>query len=102
MKLLLIIALILSAPGVFAANCVTNAQGKTVCSDGQSAVAVNPKQATVTTAQKSPGGVTTVQNSNGTKAAYYPVESHPASGLGSDGIDRHLRQSVGGLRSAKY
>ena len=78
MKFLLIIALMLSASNVFAANCVTNALGKTVCSNGQGAVAVNPNRGTVTTAQKSPSGVTTVQNSNGTKGAYNPHTGNAA------------------------
>ena len=78
MKFLLFIALTLSASGVFAGNCFTNALGKTVCSNGQSAVAVNPNQGTVTTAQKAPSGMTTTQSSNGTKAAYNPYTGNAA------------------------
>jgi hypothetical protein len=60
------------ASGAFAADCVTNLRGRTICSNGQNAVAVNPNTATVTTAQKYSNGATTAQNSNGTKAAYNP------------------------------
>jgi hypothetical protein len=72
MKRLLMMAFISIASNAFAANCVTSALGKTVCSNGQGAVAANPHHGTVTTAKKAPSGVTTVQNSNGTKAAYNP------------------------------
>jgi hypothetical protein len=72
MKAMLILALMLVASAASAADCVTNARGKTVCSNGDKAVAVNPNTGTVTTAQKYPGGVNTVQNSNGTKAAVNP------------------------------
>jgi hypothetical protein len=78
MKVLLIMAFMLFASAVFAADCVTNVQGKTVCSDGQSAVGVNPKTGKVTTAQKSQGGVTTAQTSTGTKAAYNPHTGNAA------------------------
>ncbi len=60
------------ASGAFAADCATNRLGQTVCGNGQSAVAVNPNKGTVTTAKKSPSGVTTAQSSNGSKAAYNP------------------------------
>jgi hypothetical protein len=69
MKTISIIACLLFASGAFAADCVTN-NGKTVCSNGQSAAAVNRNTGTVTTAQKHPNGVTTTQNSNGSRAAY--------------------------------
>src|SRR5271155_4535953 len=65
------------ASGAFA-DCVTNARGKTVCSNGQKAVAVNPNTGTVTTVQKNPSGVTTAQSSNGTKAAYNPHTGNAA------------------------
>jgi hypothetical protein len=70
--LLMMMASMIFASGVFAADCVTNLRGKTVCSNGANAIAVNPNTGTVTTAQKYPNGATTVQNSNGTKAAYNP------------------------------
>ncbi len=78
MKALWIMASVSIASSAFAADCVTNALGKVVCANGQSAVAVNPNQGTVTTAQKAPGGVTTVQKSNGTKAAYNPHTGNAA------------------------
>jgi len=78
MKLLCMLVFALLASGAWAADCVTNARGKTVCSNGGKAVAVNPNTATVTTAQKNSNAVTTVQNSNGTKAAYNPNTGNAA------------------------
>ena len=63
---------------VFVAVCVTNLRGKTICSNGEKAVAVNPNTGTVTTAQKNSNGVTTAQNNNGTKAAYNPNTGNAA------------------------
>ncbi len=77
-KLLCMLALLGLASGAWGADCVTNALGKTVCSNGQKAVVVNPNTNTVTTAQKNPGGVTTVQSSNGTRAAYNPHTGNAA------------------------
>ena len=62
----------------FAADCVTSLRGKTVCSNGEKAVVVNPNPGTVTTAEKNPGGVTTAQTSNGQKAAYNPNTGNAA------------------------
>ena len=69
---------LLFASGAFAGDCVTNLRGKTVCSNGQSAAAVNRNTGTVTTAQKHPNGVTTTQNSNGSRAAYNPHTGNAA------------------------
>lgn len=77
MKPLLIMVLLLSASNVFA-DCITNRFGKTVCGNGQSAVAVNPNTGTVATAQKSASGVTTAQTNTGTKAAYNPHTGNAA------------------------
>lgn len=78
MKAVLMMAFMFFASGAMAADCVTNARGKTVCSNGEKAVAVNPNTGTVTTAEKNPGGVATVQNSNGTKAAANPRTGNAA------------------------
>jgi len=78
MKTVSIVVCLLFASGAFAADCHTNLRGQTVCSNGQSAAAVNPSTGTVTTAQKSQSGVTTAQNSNGTKAAYNPHTGNAA------------------------
>lgn len=78
MKNLLTMAFMLLATNVFAADCVTNRFGKTVCSNGQSAVAVNPSTGTVVTAQKSASGVTTAQTNTGAKAAYNPHTGNAA------------------------
>jgi hypothetical protein len=74
-KVLLTMAFVMFASNVFA-DCVTNRLGKTVCSNG--AVAVNPNTGTVTTAQKSPIGVTTAQTNTGAKAAYNPHTGNAA------------------------
>jgi len=78
MQAVLMTALIVVASGASAADCVKNARGKTVCSNGEKAVMVNPNTGTVTTAEKNPGGVTTMQNSNGTKAAVNPRTGNAA------------------------
>ena len=78
MKILFMMALMLIASLASAADCVTNASGKTVCSNGEKAIAVNPNTGTVTTAQRNPGGVTTVQSNTGTKAAVNPRTGNAA------------------------
>lgn len=78
MKLILGMALIFLASTAWAADCVTNARGKTVCTNGEKAVAVNSNTGTVATAQKNPGGAVTVQNSSGTKAAVNPRTGNAA------------------------
>jgi hypothetical protein len=78
MNTVLMMALILVASVASAADCVTDARGKTVCSNGEKAIAVNPNTGTVTTAQRNPGGVTTVQSNTGTKAAVNPRTGNAA------------------------
>jgi hypothetical protein len=78
MKATLIVALMAIASVASAADCVTNARGKTVCSNGEKAVAVNPNTGKVTTAEKHPGGTTTVQSNTGTKAAVNPRTGNAA------------------------
>ena len=78
MKAMLIMGLMFFASAVFAADCVKNARGKTICTNGEKAVAVNPNTGTVTTAEKYPGGATTVQSSTGTKAAVNPRTGNAA------------------------
>jgi hypothetical protein len=87
-----VLVFLLLSSGTYAADCVTTVRGKTVCSNGQSAAAVNPSKGTVTTAQKpqtgvttahsnngqSAGAVTTAQTGNGTKAAYNPHTGNAA------------------------
>jgi hypothetical protein len=68
MKVLLMMACIFLASGLSAENCTTNARGKTVCSDGQTAAAVNPNTGKAAVAQKNQNGVTTTQTSSGGKA----------------------------------
>jgi len=78
LKISILLLCTLFASGAFAADCVTNVRGKTVCTNGEKAVVVNPNTSTVTTAQKNPNGVTTIQNSNGSKAAYNPKTGNAA------------------------
>ena len=91
MKLVLIIAIMLSASSVYAANCVTNALGKNVCSNGQSAVVVNPIKGTVTTAQ----------SSNGTKAAYNPYTGNAAVSQTNQNGVKTTQTSRGGQANTK-
>jgi hypothetical protein len=101
MKLLFAMAPILLAASVFGADCVTNRLGKTVCTNGQSAVAVNPNKGTVTTAQKSPSGVTTAQSSNGTKAAYNPHTGNAAVSQTNQNGVKTTQTSGGGKAKTK-
>jgi len=78
MKAILVLACVLLGSGTFAADCVTNARGKVVCSNGEKAVVANPNTGTVTTAQKGANGATTVQNNSGAKAAYNPHTGNAA------------------------
>jgi hypothetical protein len=68
MTTLLMMVCMLFASGVFAADCVTNLRGKTVCSNGQTAAAVNPNTGNAAVAQKNQNGVTTTQTSRGGEA----------------------------------
>ena len=69
MKAALMMACMLFASSALAADCVTNSNGKTVCSNGDKAVVVNKNTGTVKSAERSSGGTaTTVQGRNG-KAA---------------------------------
>jgi hypothetical protein len=68
MKLLLMMACMLLSSGLPAQNCVENAHGKTVCSDGKTAAAVNPNSGKAAVAQKNKNGVTTTRTSTGGKA----------------------------------
>lgn len=65
MKSFLMISCLLLASNLFAGNCVKNARGQTVCSNGKTAVAVNPNTGNAAVAHKNPNGVTTTQTSNG-------------------------------------
>ena len=69
-KLALLVASLLVTSTAMAQDCVKDARGQMVCSNGQKAVAVNPNTGNVATAQKESPGVKTAQGSNGSKAAY--------------------------------
>ena len=68
MKVLLMTVCVFFSLGLFADDCVKNARGKTVCNNGQTAAAVNPRTGNATAAQKNQNGVTTTQTSRGGKA----------------------------------
>ena len=66
MKMLLLMVSMCLASGLSAkADCVKNARGKTVCSDGTTAAAVNPNTGRGAVAQKNQNGVTTTQTRGG-------------------------------------
>jgi hypothetical protein len=68
MKKFVLITCLLCASSLFAGNCVKNRRGQTVCSNGKTAVAVNPHTGNAAVAQKNSNGVTTTQTSNGGQA----------------------------------
>jgi hypothetical protein len=67
-KVLLLVTCMVFASGVSSADCVKNARGKTVCSDGQSAAAANPKTGNAAVANKNQNGITTTQTNHGGKS----------------------------------
>ncbi len=78
MKALLVMLCVLFASGAFAADCVTNSQGKTACSNGEKAVVVDKNAGTVKSAERNSGGVTTAQTRNGVKVANNPRTGNAA------------------------
>src|SRR5450631_772271 len=67
MKILLMMACLLLTSGL-SADCVKNARGKTICSNGTTTAAVNPNTGNAAVAHTNPNGVTTTQTSNGSTA----------------------------------
>jgi hypothetical protein len=57
-----------TASGAFANDCYKNMRGETICSNGQSAAAVNPNTGKAAVAQKNQNGVTTTHTSTGGQA----------------------------------
>ncbi len=68
MKALLMMACVVLSTSLCQADCVKNARGKTVCSDGQSAAAYNPNTGKGATANRNQNGVTTTQTTGGGKS----------------------------------
>lgn len=68
MKTLFIAACIVFSSSAFAAECTTNARGRTVCGDGQQAVRVNPNTGNAVKAEKNEAGVTTTESNKGGQA----------------------------------
>ncbi len=65
MKSFLMMACLFLASSLFAGDCVKNRRGETICSNGKTAVAVNPNTGNAAVAHKNPNGVTTTQTSHG-------------------------------------
>jgi len=79
MKVVLMMAWVWFASSALAADCVTNSNGKTACSNGDKAVVVNKNTGTVKSAERnSSGTATTAQGRNGAKAAYNPNTGNAA------------------------
>src|SRR5260370_30083066 len=69
MKVLLVmVCVFFASSSLLAQDCVKNLRGETVCRNGQTAAAVNPKTGNAAVAQKNENGVTTTQTSNGGEA----------------------------------
>jgi hypothetical protein len=68
MKVLLTMACMFFASGLFAQDCIKNKRGETVSKNGQTAAAYNPNTGNAAAAHKNPNGVTTTQTTNGGKA----------------------------------
>lgn len=101
MKTIFLVVSMLVSAASFGGDCVTNRLGQTVCSNGQKAVAVNPNTGSVATAQKSPGGVTTVNTNNGTKAAYNPHTGNVATQQTNQNGVKTTQTSRGGHATTK-
>lgn len=95
MKTVLMIVCLAFASGAFAADCVTNSNGKTVCSDGERAIAVDRNTGTVKSAERGSGGAKTVQRSTGAKTAYNP-NTGTAAASKTDGRGVTTTKSAGG------
>jgi hypothetical protein len=68
MKILVMLACLFFTSGVFA-DCVTNARGKTVCSNGQGeAASYNPNTGKAVKSETNQNGMTTTQTSKGGEA----------------------------------
>ena len=80
MKTLWMVTLLILATGLSAQNCVKNARGKTVCSNGTTTAAVNPNTGKAAVAQTNQNSAT-VKTSSGTttKAAVNPYTGKAAA-----------------------
>lgn len=68
MKITTLLACLLLASSVHAADCYKNARGKTVCAGDDEAVSYNPNTGTARKAEQGELGVTTVESSRGGKS----------------------------------
>ena len=64
MKNIVLIACLFLTSSLFAGDCVKNRRGETICSNGNTAVAVNPNTGNATVAQKNSNGVKTTSTGN--------------------------------------
>jgi len=101
MKAVLMMACVLFASGAFAADCVTNSNGKTVCSNGDKAVAVNKNTGTVKSAERNSGGTaTTVQGRNGKAAVSQTDRNGVTTTKTTGGGEVKSRNGVGVAKTA--
>jgi hypothetical protein len=71
MKTVLALVCLLLVSNAFASDCVTNARGRVICTNGEKAVAVNPNTGTINTATRNQAGATAVKSASGNSAAAY-------------------------------
>jgi hypothetical protein len=64
MKNIVLIACLFLASSLFAGDCVKNRRGETICSNGKTAVAVNPNTGNAAVAQKNSNGVKATSTGN--------------------------------------
>ena len=67
-SVVIIVTLLVCASSVWAGDCVTNAHGRTVCSNGQKAGGYNARTGSAWKAEKNEAGVTTTTTSAGGEA----------------------------------
>jgi hypothetical protein len=68
MKITTLLACLLLASNVYAADCYKNARGKMVCAGDDEAVSYNPNTGTARKVEQGEAGVTTVEGSRGGKS----------------------------------
>jgi hypothetical protein len=68
MRIPVIIVLVMVCAANVSADCVKNARGRTVCSDGEKAGGYNARTGTAWKSEKNDAGVTTTETSRGGEA----------------------------------
>ena len=101
MKAVLMMVCVLFASGALAADCVTNSNGKAVCSNGDKAAVVNKNTGTVKSAERTSGGTaTTVQGRNGNAAASKTDQNGVTTTKTTGGGEVKSRNGVGAAKTA--